>query len=150
MRREPPRYGGFVVLMRYTLAVRNKPVRPFEKLFAVRKYHIPTEPSVGVGMVSIQKFDRRGEMEEGKKDAEYVAVLRDIEPAGTAEFAEHFDVAQDTARRRLERLRRGDAPVNRKKIGGVLVWFVDKSELDAGAASAAEVVRKRMGIKDGE
>lgn len=101
-------------------------------------------------MVSIQKFDRRGEMEEGKKDAEYVAVLRDIEPAGTAEFAEHFDVAQDTARRRLERLRRGDAPVNRKKIGGVLVWFVDKSELDAGAASAAEVVRKRMGIKDGE
>jgi len=100
-------------------------------------------------MASIQKYDRRGEMAEGRKDAEYLAVLRDLEPAGTAELAGHFDVTQDTTRRRLEKLREGGAPVDCKKIGGVFVWFLDESELDADAASAAEVVRKRMGIKDG-
>ena len=36
-------------------------------------------------------------MKDGMSDAEYVAVLRDLEPAGTAEFAEYFGVAQETA-----------------------------------------------------
>ena len=100
-------------------------------------------------MVTIRKLGKRDEMAEGRRDAEYIAVLRDLEPAGTAEFAEHFGVAQDTARRRLEKMHQGDAPVKRKKIGGVLVWYVDESGLDADAADAAELVRKRMGIKDG-
>jgi len=83
-----------------------------------------------------------------RQDAEYVAVLRDLEPAGTAEFAEEFDVSLDKARRRLKSLRqRENPPVDSKKIGGSLVWFVDESELEAGAETAAEEIRKRMGLE---
>ncbi len=102
-----------------------------------------------LAMAEITDFDMRGEMDERRENAEYVAVLREIQPTGTAEIADVFGVAQSKARRRLEKLRNGDAPVDRKKIGGVHVWFVDTDEQDADAANAAEIVRRRMGIDDG-
>jgi len=89
----------------------------------------------------------REDVEDGKSNAEYVAVLKDLEPAGTAEFAEQFNVAQGTARRRLGRLSEGGAPVESKKIGGSYVWFVDEEGLDADAAATAEEVRRRMGVE---
>lgn len=95
----------------------------------------------------MDKDIKAGEMEDGKADAEYVAVLRELEPAGTAEFAEQFGVTQGTARRRLERLSEGQTPIQKKKIGGSYVWFVDEKELDADAASTAEEIRKRMGVE---
>lgn len=83
------------------------------------------------------------------RDAEYVAVLRDMEPAGTAEFAERFGVSMDAARGRLKRLHEGEnAPVDRKRIGGSLVWFVNESNLEADAATAAEEIRRRMGVEE--
>lgn len=88
-----------------------------------------------------------GRMDDGGlNEAEYVAVLRDLEPAGTAELADHFGTTQDKARRRLERLHEGDAPVERKTIGGSHVWFTDEAELDADATEVAEEVRRRMGV----
>jgi hypothetical protein len=91
---------------------------------------------------------RRDKPPNERQDAEYVAVLKDLEPAGTAEFAEEFGVSMDTARGRLEGLRQGDhPPVDRKKIGGSLVWFVDESELEASAETAAEEIRERMGLE---
>lgn len=84
---------------------------------------------------------------DGRNDAEYIAILRDLEPAGTAEFAEQFDVAQETARGRLESLSDGRAPVESKKIGGSYVWFVDEKGLEADATATAEEVRRRMGVE---
>lgn len=86
-------------------------------------------------------------VDDGRNNGEYVAVLRDLEPAGTAEFAEQFDVTQETARKRLERLRGERAPVESKKIGGSYVWFVDEAGLDADAAATAEKIRRRMGVE---
>lgn len=95
-------------------------------------------------MGDTEETNERG-VKDGR-DAEYIAVLRDLEPAGTAEFAEQFGVTQETARGRLESLSEGHAPVERKKIGGSYVWFVDKAGLDADAAATAEEVRRRMGV----
>lgn len=95
-----------------------------------------------------QKNDgRRGDHKKVWRDAEYVAVLRDIEPAGTAEFAEAFGVSLDVARRRLERLHSGDnPPIDRKNIGGAHVWFVDESGIENNATTAAEEVRRRLEV----
>jgi predicted HTH transcriptional regulator len=93
------------------------------------------------------KETRRDEVKEEIDDGEYVAVLRDLEPAGTAEFAEQFDVTQGTARRRLENLRERNASVDSKKIGGSYVWFVDEAGLNADATATAEEVRRRMGVE---
>lgn len=94
---------------------------------------------------------RDGKMDEAQREwreAQYVAVLRDLQPAGTAEFAEEFDISLDRARRRLKSLRQSeDSPVDCKKIGGSLVWFVDESELEASAETAAEEIRERMGLE---
>jgi hypothetical protein len=94
-----------------------------------------------------EREDNGSGMRDGMSDAEYVAVLRDLEPAGTAEFAEYFGVAQYTARRRLESLSGGHAPVESKKIGGSYVWFVDEAGLEADAAATVEEVRSRMGVE---
>lgn len=103
-------------------------------------------------MSELNKENLQGrDTQKVRQDAEYVAVLRDIEPAGTAEFAENFDVGQEEARRRLKRLSEGEnSPVDCKMIGRSLVWFVDESGLEAGAATAAEEIRRRMGIEEGQ
>jgi len=101
-------------------------------------------------MHSRQGFRGMGKTDGDRHDAEYVAVLRDIEPAGTAEFAEEFDVRQNRVRRRLRRIEEGGSPVESKKIGGSLVWFVDGSKLDADAATAVEEVRERLEIEGAE
>lgn len=99
-------------------------------------------------MGNSKRDGRRDKPPNERQDAEYIAVLKDLEPAGTAEFAEEFDVSMDTARGRLKSLRQRDnPPVDRKKIGGSLVWFVDESELEASAETAAEEIRDRMGLE---
>lgn len=101
-----------------------------------------------MSMGDSKRDGRRDEPRNERQDAEYVAVLRDLEPAGTAEFAEEFGISLDTARGRLKSLRqRENPPVDCKKIGGSLVWFVDESELEASAETAAEEIRERMGLE---
>lgn len=114
-----------------------------------RKYDVCTVQLGSMSQTDETKETSRDGMKQETDDGEYVAVLRDLEPAGTAEFAEQFNVTQGTARRRLEGLRERNASVDSKKIGGSYVWFVNESELDADAAATAEKIRRRMGVKEG-
>lgn len=84
-----------------------------------------------------------------REDAEYIAVLRDIEPAGAGEFSELFDVSLNEARRRLEKIYQEDnTPVMRKKINGTTVWSLNESGMDARAQIAADEIRRRLGLDE--
>lgn len=96
-----------------------------------------------------KEHDKSEDQKKERQDAEYVAVLRDIEPAGTTEFAEAFGVSVEEAHSRLERLYQEDTPpLARKRIGGAHVWFLNEPGLDARATTAADEVRRRLGADE--
>jgi hypothetical protein len=98
-----------------------------------------------------EEIKKREESQKENQDAEYIAILKNLEPAGTAEIAETFGVGQEEAHRRLGRLRlEEDPPVNHKSIQGVSVWFINEPGLDARAAKLADKIRSRMDIEDGD
>lgn len=102
-----------------------------------------------MGGIRQKNSGRRGDHNKVWRDAEYVAVLRDIEPAGTAEFAEAFGVSVEEAHSRLERLYQEDTPpLARKRIEGANVWFLNEPGLDARATTAADEVRRRLGADE--
>lgn len=96
------------------------------------------------------KKEHKGRKKQNEReDAEYIALLRDIEPAGATEFSDVFNVSPDEARRRLEKLHQEDnPPVARKNIDGAIVWTLNEPGIDTRTEIAMEEVRRRLGVDE--
>lgn len=63
------------------------------------------------------------ESTERHPESEYIAAVRDLEPAGTSEVAERVGVERQSADYRLRKLEEA-GKVRSKKIGNTLAWLL--------------------------
>lgn len=68
--------------------------------------------------------DDRGHFRSEHDDGEYVDVVAERQPAGTAEVADALGVTRQNADKRLRRLE-DDGRIASKKIGSSLAWTID-------------------------
>lgn len=71
--------------------------------------------------------DERGRYASDHTDADVIDAVRENDPAGTSEVADHLGVARQSADQRLKKLAEAGR-VHRKKIGAVAVWWLDDDE----------------------
>ena len=71
--------------------------------------------------------DERGRYASDHSDADVLDAVRENDPAGTSEVADHLGVARQSADQRLRKLAEAGR-VHRKKIGAVAVWWIDDDE----------------------